>query len=124
MSYCEKPFCIREQILFKETYNFLQEACKDNRPIHFTTKWNPSKLHEVIPYKMAIGKEELFNYLVCAEYNEETGKQEAQCYRLNRINTVNYSGRLSTFLKETVTHMEKMIKFGPQFLLMTMMKPA
>ena len=115
MSYCEKPFCIREQILFKDTFESLQNACKKHRPITFTTKWNETKIHEVIPYKMAVGKEELFNYLICQEYNKETEQIEAQCYRLNRINSIRLGNSLVSLSQNTIIHMDKMIKYGPQF---------
>ena len=61
MSYCEKPFSKREQIIFKNSYETLQLACKTKQTILFKTIWNNKVIHEVVPYKVVVGPEEMFN---------------------------------------------------------------
>ena len=117
MSYCEKPFSEREQIIFREKYVSLQEACEHKRPISFSTIWNQKLVHTVIPYCIAIGKEEMFNYLLCAETNIKTGKQEARTYRLNRISKINYS-RIPNQIEDVVVgYLERMLRYGPQYMI-------
>ena len=117
MSYCDKPFSKREQILFKDNYETLQMACDAKKSITFKTIWNPRIIHEVIPYKVVTGPEEMFNYLLCAEVNTETGRQEAKTYRLNRIDRI-YYGRNMSSIDDTVRHyLDLMIHYGPQYMI-------
>lgn len=114
MSYCEQPFSAREQIVYKENYDKLTEACEKRIPISFCTIWNKTAIHKVIPYKLAVGQEEMFNYLLCAEMSE---KQEARTYRLNRISKINYCGG-SNRIEDTITgYLDKMLKYGPQYMI-------
>ena len=117
MSYCDKPFSKREQIIFKDNYETLQLACDAKKSITFKTIWNAKNLHEVIPYRVVTGPEEMFNYLLCAEINSASGTQEAKTYRLNRIDRINY-GRSTESIDDTVKHyLEMMIKYGPQYMI-------
>ena len=117
MSYCEKPFSEREQIIFRDNYELLREACEHRRPISFSTIWNPSVIHSVIPYKLSVGQEEMFNYLLCAESSTFSGKQEARTYRLNRISKINLSRIPSQIAEEVSNHLERMIRYGPQYMI-------
>ena len=117
ISYCEKPFSKREQIIFRENFEKLQFACDTRKSITFKTIWNTGIIHEVIPYKVVIGPEEMFNYLLCAELNPNTGKQEAKTYRLNRIDRLNY-GRSVKSIDDTVkNYLDEMLKYGPQYMI-------
>ena len=117
MSYCEKPFSKREQIIFKDKYETLKDACSAGRSISFKTIWNDKVIHEVIPYKVVTGSEEMFNYLIGAEINCDTGCQEAKTYRLNRISSINY-GRSMDSMDDTVKrHLDMMLKYGPQYMI-------
>lgn len=117
MSYCEKPFRKREQIIFKDNYEALNMACMARKSITFKTIWNTQIIHEVIPYKVVAGPEEMFNYLLCAEINAETGKQEARTYRLNRIDRINY-GRSMKHIDAAVKHyLDLMLWYGPQYMI-------
>ena len=117
MSYCDKPFNKREQIIFKDNYETLQQACNAKKSITFKTIWNAKNLHEVIPYRVVTGPEERFNYLLCAEINSTSGTQEAKTYRLNRIDRINYGRRMES-IDDTVKHyLEMMIKYGPQYMI-------
>ena len=117
MSYCEKPFSKREQIIFKNAFETLKNACDTGRSISFKTIWNTKNIHEVIPYKVITGPEEMFNYLLCAEVNPSTGKQEAKTFRLNRIDRINY-GRSMSSIDNTVQHyLDMMLQYGPQYMI-------
>ena len=115
MNYCEKPFSEREHIIFKENYNFISQACNKNHTIRFTTIWNPSVVHEVIPYKLAISKEAMFTYLLCGEKNKYTGVLEAKSYRLNRLTGLGYGKNNELLSEEVEKYLNKMILCGPQF---------
>lgn len=114
MSYCEQPFSTREQIIFKENYDKLKLACENHTPISFCTIWNKTVIHTVIPYKLAVGHEEMFNYLLCAESFE---KQEARTYRLNRISKIICCGGTNQIENSVTEHLDKMLKYGPQYMI-------
>lgn len=117
MSYCEKPFSERERIIFRNNYETLQRACEEARPLTFSTIWNPKTMHTVVPYRLATGHEEMFNYLLCAETNPVTEKQEAKVYRVNRITRINYS-RVSNRIEEEVqNYLKRMLQYGPQYII-------
>lgn len=117
MSYCEKPFSKREQIIFKKNFEILQEACGAERSIAFKTIWNTKNIHKVIPYKIVTGPEEMFNYLLCAEVNPSTGEQEAKTYRLNRIDRINYGRNMKSIDAMIRRHLDMMLQFGPQYMI-------
>ena len=115
MSYCQKPLPERERIIFKNNYEILSNACKRQRPIMFSTIWNKNAVHIVIPYRLDIGKEELFNYLLCAETNPNTGKQEAKSYRLNRITGINYANIDNRIDNTILYYLDEMSRLGAPY---------
>ena len=117
MSYCDKPFSKREQIIFKDNYEILQESCSNKQSISFKTIWNEKNIHEVIPYKVVTGPEEMFNYLLCAEINSVTGEQETKTYRLNRIDRINYGKSMGSINDKVRHNLELMIQYGPQYMI-------
>lgn len=115
MSYCEKPFSERERILFREFYDFIQNAIVMKQSIRFMTIWNLKTVHDVIPYKIVVGKEEMYNYLLCGEINKKSGKLEAKSYRLNRLCSLGF-GHIREPLSENILHyLKKMCDGAPQF---------
>lgn len=115
VSYCNKPFSMREQILFKGNYKRLKNACTKRKTILINTIWNKEEIHEVIPYKVVVGAEEMYNYLLCAEINPNTKCQETRSYRLNRINEI-IDSRISYSIEDNVKNdLDEMIKYGPQY---------
>ena len=114
-SYCSKSFSDREKIIFKDNYSIIEKACEKNLSISFTTIWNSEVFHEVKPYKLAVGKEEFFNYLVCVEKSEFTGEFEARAYRLNRIKDIVFSDNNIPISEKIKKYLDKMIILGPQF---------
>ena len=115
MSYCEKPLNEREYIIFRDNYELLDKACKNNRPVAFTTIWNKSIVHEVIPYRVIVGQGEMFNYLICAETDDKSGEQITKSYRINRITNLNCSNRMGTISDDVKRHLDMMMHYGPQF---------
>ena len=114
-SYCRNSFRKREQIIFKKNYEYLRNACKDNRNIIFNTIWNDQHFYEVVPYCVVTGPEEMFNYLLCAEIIPGTGEQKARAYRLNRIREIK-SGKGVKSIDSTIrSYLDRMIRYGPQY---------
>lgn len=115
ISYCRKSISQRERIIFKENYDKVMTACSRQRPIAFTTTWNESRVHNVIPYCLATGTEELFNYLLCEEVNPETGISEARTFRLNRICNVSFWNDARRMSAEVRQHCDRMKTLAPQY---------
>lgn len=116
-SYCSLPFYHREQILFKDNYILLKDCCKTETPIIFGTTWDPESIHEVIPYRVITGKEELYNYLLCAENNSKTGKQETKAYRLNRIINIKQVAVDYIIEDKVRTHLDEMVHMHIQYVI-------
>ena len=115
MSYCDRPIYERERIIFRDNTVFLKDACKWKRAIVFTTVSKPDVIHRVIPYDLAVGKDELCNYLLCQEYNPYTQRTEPASYRLCRICNPDYSETSGSLDDTIVNYLEKMKKQGAQF---------
>lgn len=115
ISYCSKSFSQREQIVFKDVFTRLCEYCKEQQPVYISTIWNPSKMHEVLPVRMAIGVEEMYNYLLCQEVNPDTQRPEARSYVLHRISSLNVSPMKAGLDSGVKRHLQEMVKKGPQF---------
>ena len=62
------------------------------QPIFITMAQGSKRTHEVIPFSVSIGAEEMYNYLLCQEENPETHLSEARAYLLHRIESINISG--------------------------------
>lgn len=115
MSYAKKPLYERERLIFSNTAQMIISACKNKRPVTFTTIWNTKIVHEVIPYELAVGQDEMFNYLLCQERNIKTGILEARAYRLNRITRFNFSASTESLTNEIIHYLELMKKSGAQY---------
>ena len=115
ISYCEKPLYERERIICRETYNKLQTACFSHHPISFSTIWSPDIIHEVIPYSISVGKDEMFNYLLCQEKNNKNGALEARTYRLNRVTGIHYSISTLSLSADVKNYLDIMKKRGAQY---------
>ena len=117
MSYCKKPFSEREQIVFHKTHQFLQEACRKGQEINFMTIWNDKDVRHVIPYCMAIGEEEMFNYLLCEEVNPKTGEPQPATYRLNRITKLTRGMSTKEVSEDVKKYCDRMKEFAPQYVI-------
>ena len=113
ISYCGKPFSKREQIIFNYQYGYLLAACETGHAISFSTNWNPKTVHHVIPYQIRTGRDEQFNYLLCAEI--DSGQQTAISYRLNRITGIHNSRKTMKLNSDVKKYLDQMARLGPQY---------
>ena len=114
-SYFQKPTYRREQIIYKDKYDSLQSSIFQNRTITFSTTKNPDIRHIVFPYMITTGTDELFNYLLCAERDNDSGELKAKSYRLCRITNVHINREtieLSNIVKQ---RLDKMSIYGPAY---------
>lgn len=117
MAYCKKPISEREQIVFRENYLLLQDACRKGQIINFMTIWNNQDVRHVVPYCLAIGEEEMFNYLLCEEVNPKTGKPQPATYRLNRITKLTRGIETKIVTDEVKKYCDRMKEFAPQYVI-------
>lgn len=115
VSYSKKPFSQRERIVFKDNYDMLVSCCKKTQPVYFCTVGKGHTVHEVVPYMVVTGPEEMYNYLLCQVDDELTHQPKAQAYRLNRIRGLNRSAKAATLQDSVREWLEIMRKQGPQY---------
>lgn len=115
VSYSEKPFSQRERIIFKDNYDMLVSCCKKSQPVYFVMAGKPDIVHDVVPYMVVTGPEEMYNYLLCQAEDELTHQPKAQAYRLNRIRGLNRSTKAATLQDGVKQRLEVMRKQGPQY---------
>lgn len=121
-SYARLPQDKREQIIFKEQVEVIQEAIFGGRKLYLSMKPNYFKKEEggpsagkefyqhiVSPFAITGAKEELFNYLLA----EKEGK--AFSFRLSRMEKVIVRNEELHFSEGMEAVFEKMVKYGPQF---------
>ena len=112
-SYCEKASSERERIIHSESYAVLASAIERSETVSFSTPWSRDYVHRVIPFTLAIGQNEQFNYLLCGE--EVDGVQEARAYRLCRVMHPRKARSSATLKDDVRAHLKEMSKHGPQF---------
>lgn len=113
MSYCERPSAERERIIHSETNRTLERACSLGQTITFTTTRNREVPHVVLPYKMAVGQGEQFNYLLCQE--EVDGVMTAMAYRLCRVFCPHRAAKILVGDEGVERHLRAMVKNGAQY---------
>lgn len=118
VSYSNKPINIREQIVFRDSFNMIEAAINSRQVISFSSLWGKGVFHKVLPYKIVPSREELFNYLLCAEMNTDTGNTEAKTYRINRMIQISPVFDSISLEADVKDRLNKMIKYGPQYTIM------
>lgn len=113
ISYANKPISLRERIVFSEKLAILEDACKNGWNLELTTT-SSDDIHHIIPYRISTGKEELFNYLLCAEVKKGK-KPKATTYRLNRIDWISKSAEKATITDEIQQNLIRMINNSPLY---------
>ncbi len=116
-SYLKNQVYEREKIIYYGNTAIIEKACSQRKEITFITRDNPKFLHKVIPFGLRHGPDELFNYLLCQEYNQYTGKMMPMSYRLCRIVNPRFNSVEGRIEKDVRKYLEKMEKYGPQFLI-------
>lgn len=112
-SFYSKPSNERERIVFRDNVNLLQRACESKRQIAFTTIWDRERIYRVTPFKLAVGKDEQFNYLLC--YEKASEERKALTVRLSRISHPCMLGEKVELPSEVRRHLIQMEKRGPQY---------
>ena len=112
--YCAKPFSERERIIFNNTYGMLDRYCRERRPLCLYIR-REKKGYNVIPYRLAVGPEEMFNYLLCQVENASTGKPEARAFGLRRIESLCEIEGPGALDPDVERRLDKMEKLGPQY---------
>lgn len=116
-TYCKKPIYERERIIFKNNYQTLKKAIDNNLAVSFRTTWNKNLIHTIMPFKLLPSDEEMFNYIVCAEYKEIDGsiKQQVSSYRLNRITNLTITDKHFNIEEDVKRNLSKTVEYDPKF---------
>ena len=112
-SYCRKPIPQRERIVFAENAAFLEEACRKGWNLELTTTTS-ARMHEVVPFCIATGREEMFNYLLCAETGAD-GQQRAATFRINRIRWISRTASGKGIPENIIVNLKRMRKDSPLY---------
>ncbi|MBQ9007899.1 MAG: WYL domain-containing protein [Clostridia bacterium] len=115
VSYCQKSISERERIVFRDSYDLLLVACKEQRAITFSLKGGNQGAIEAIPYTVTNGPEEMFNYLLCESLNVKENRYEAYSFRLNRIEHLSFGKTTRKISDEVRSRCERMQKIAPQY---------
>lgn len=107
-SYSLLPQDKRERIIFKENFDLIEEAIKNDRRVYFTTT-NKNTPHYGSPYSICNSKEELFNYLL-ADYNGLP-----YSFRIGRMRNITVLNEPREISERNIYIFERMEKYGPQF---------
>ncbi len=113
--YAQNPLNIRERIVFKDSLDLILSACEKNQSLSFVTSRSPELIQEVLPYNISVGKDELFNYLLCQKKNPDTGIYEAATYRLCRLQKIRRTGTAASLTEDVHRHLDMMKLYGPQY---------
>ena len=92
MSYCEKPFSKREQIIFKEQYEKITHALKNKLKISYRNK-DKKKSHIFSIRSIELSKLEFHNYIVGSFEN----RPGAASIKLTSIETVHILNERADF---------------------------
>ncbi len=115
ISYLKKPISVRERIIFKNSVEIIDSACASGRAITFSSIWDKTQWHEVMPFALVPSQEEMYNYLVCEEVNTKTGLAEVRSYRLNRMTNVGFGARSQPISTENKLCCERTVRIAPQY---------
>ncbi len=117
-SYLSMPMYERERIIFKAKTDKLLEYCQNRTPICFTSSTAPKgMIFHVVPYDLVHGSDEMFNYLIGQTYDEENHRYLTATFRLCRLGTPSKDGSTEKLQKDVKTHLEKMKRCGPQYVI-------
>ena len=115
ISYSARPLYERERIVFRETYTDLTRYCKKGTAAIFIAKLT-KKSHTVLPYRISVNNEEMGNYLLCQEYDENSKRYQARSYRLSRIESLKSAVNVHLSLQEDVKkHLDLTDRYASQY---------
>lgn len=113
-SYLGKPTYIRERIIYKDIFDTLQDAIKTGSAVCFSTRQNPDQTRTVLPYLVTCGQEEIHNYLLCAEFDND-GVLKARTFRLSRIQHCRISRTRIALTEKVKGYLNSMQNYGPAY---------
>ena len=108
-SYAALPQDKRELIIFKQQYDALTRAIKENKRVFITTRWGFDQKIDCAPFDVATSKEELHCYVLVAT-------RSSLPIRLSRIVSVTQLAVNAEFTQKQIETFEKMKTYGPQFI--------
>ncbi len=108
-SYIRLPRNKRETILFKDTFEEINNAIKEKKMIYIVNKSNNA--YKLSPYIVTSSREEIFNYLLA-----ESEQKNVITFRMSRIRQVTCMNKSSSFEKNNIGVLKRMIEQGPQFI--------
>lgn len=112
IAYSKLPQYEREKIIFKDIYNKVFHACKNNS---ISISYSLGKKNMVVmPYAIFQGKEQLFNYLFCCGYDND-GNLRNYSYRINRITAVRASEKIIPYTDNIEHHFQLTQKYGASY---------
>ena len=107
--YLQLPQYKREQIIYANNYELIQEAIESKRKI--TLCINKENII-VSPYKITTSNEELYNYLICLTENKN---KAIMSFHLYKIDYAYLSQEIVCFNNEDSKALEKIATSNPQF---------
>ena len=115
LSYSRKPMYERERLVYHEDTDKIIKALNNRKKqeLIFTSRDNPHVIHTVLPYRLAHGADEQFNYLIG---QEKVGRRYMACsYRLRRIIVSGTQPAESSFDPKTKEYLDLMQYYDPQY---------
>lgn len=115
LSYSRKPMYERERLVYHEEAEKIINALKNKKKqeLIFTSRDNPHVIHTVLPYRLAHGTDEQFNYLIGQEM---VGRKCVACsYRLRRIIISGTQSAQSTLDPQIREYLDLMLYYDPQY---------
>ena len=110
-SYLSLPKYKREQIIYLNNYELINEAIEDKVKIKVFLKSGEER--EVEPYLISTSKEEIYNYLI--GIGDGRSKRSVIGIHLSRIDSIYFLKEKYTFTKEEKEKLDNVIKNGAQF---------
>lgn len=111
-SYLSLPKYKREQIIYLQTYELINDAIEDGRKIKIFLKSGDEL--EIYPYSIASSKEEIYNYLI-GMVDRKDDKKQVSSVHLSRIDSIYLLKEKFNFGKDAKAKLNEVIKNGAQF---------
>lgn len=110
LHYLSLPQYKREQIIFQDTYELINDALDSKRKLIVCS--NNTK-HIVSPYKLVTNKEELYNYLICLK--KDNNSTSILSFHLFKIDYICLLQETVSFIDADIVKLENVSAYYPQF---------
>lgn len=108
--YLSLPQYKREQIIYLNSYQLLQEAIEEKRKICL---YNNNTKTTLLPYKLVTSNEEMYSYLICI--NESPTSRKIESYHLYKIKDFFALKETFTLNNIDIAKLENVATNSPQF---------